>query len=80
MGSKPHFTIRPGRHVGWWIDGRRSNDRRFLLWWWPTRRMAEWSLRVGKYFTPVSRIDAAGGDRNLICSCEPLEAYAVSLA
>ena len=22
------------------------------------------------------RIDAAGGDRNLVCSCEPLEAYA----
>jgi glycine dehydrogenase len=38
------------------------------------------SLRVGKYFTPVSRIDAAGGDRNLVCSCEPLEAYATSLA
>ena len=29
-----------------------------------------------KYFPPVSRIDAAYGDRNLICSCEPLEAYA----
>ncbi len=38
------------------------------------------SLRVGKYFTPVSRIDAAGGDRHLVCSCEPLEAYATSLA
>jgi glycine cleavage system P protein (glycine dehydrogenase) len=38
------------------------------------------SLRVGKYFPPVSRIDAAGGDRNLVCSCEPLEAYATSLA
>jgi glycine dehydrogenase len=38
------------------------------------------SLRVAKYFPPVSRIDAAGGDRNLICSCEPLEAYAISLA
>jgi glycine cleavage system P protein (glycine dehydrogenase) len=37
-------------------------------------------LRVGKYFPPVSRIDAAGGDRNLVCSCEPLEAYAISLA
>ena len=34
------------------------------------------SLRVAKYFPPVSRIDAAGGDRNLVCSCEPLEAYA----
>ena len=38
------------------------------------------SLRGGKYFPPVSRIDAAGGDRNLVCSCEPLEAYATSLA
>ena len=37
------------------------------------------SLRVAKYFPPVSRIDAAGGDRNLVCSCEPLEAYATSL-
>ena len=37
------------------------------------------SLRAAKYFPPVSRIDAAGGDRNLVCSCEPLEAYATSL-
>ncbi|MCB1000989.1 MAG: aminomethyl-transferring glycine dehydrogenase [Acidimicrobiales bacterium] len=29
-----------------------------------------------KYFPPVSRIDAAYGDRHLVCSCEPLEAYA----
>jgi glycine dehydrogenase len=35
-------------------------------------------LRVAKYFAPVSRIDAAFGDRNLICSCEPLESYATS--
>jgi glycine dehydrogenase len=38
------------------------------------------SLRAAKYFPPVSRIDAAGGDRNLVCSCEPLEAYATSLS
>jgi glycine dehydrogenase len=36
-------------------------------------------LRAAKYFPPVSRIDAAHGDRNLICSCEPLEAFAQSL-
>ena len=29
-----------------------------------------------KYFPPVSRIDAAAGDRNLVCTCEPLEVYA----
>ena len=37
------------------------------------------SLRVAKYFPPVSRIDGAYGDRNLVCSCEPLEAYAAAL-
>jgi glycine dehydrogenase len=32
-------------------------------------------LRVAKYFPPVSRIDAAWGDRNLMCSCPPIEEY-----
>ena len=29
-----------------------------------------------KYWTPVSRIDQAYGDRNLVCSCPPVETYA----
>jgi glycine dehydrogenase len=33
-------------------------------------------LRVAKYWPPVSRIDNAYGDRNLMCSCPPVEAYA----
>ena len=33
-------------------------------------------MRARGYFPPVSRIDAARGDRNLMCSCEPLEALA----
>jgi glycine dehydrogenase len=33
------------------------------------------SLRVDKYWVPVSRIDQAYGDRNVFCSCPPLEAY-----
>ena len=33
-------------------------------------------LRTQKYFPAVSRIDGAQGDRHLVCSCEPLEAYA----
>ena len=37
------------------------------------------AMRGRGYFVPVSRIDAAYGDRNLICSCEPLESYAISL-
>ncbi|WP_425955506.1 aminomethyl-transferring glycine dehydrogenase [Xylanimonas sp. McL0601] len=34
------------------------------------------SLRAGKYWPPVRRIDAARGDRTLICSCPPVESYA----
>jgi glycine dehydrogenase len=33
-------------------------------------------LMSDKYWPPVSRIDAAGGDRNLMCSCPPISAYA----
>ena len=33
-------------------------------------------LRVDKYFPPVSRIEGAYGDRNLVCSCPPLDALA----
>ena len=33
------------------------------------------SLRVNKYFTPVGRIDGAGGDRNFVCECPPMEAF-----
>jgi glycine dehydrogenase len=32
-------------------------------------------LRQDKYFPPVGRIDGAAGDRNLVCSCPPLEAF-----
>ncbi|MFP3460709.1 aminomethyl-transferring glycine dehydrogenase [Arthrobacter globiformis] len=28
-----------------------------------------------KYFPPVGRIDGAAGDRNLVCSCPPIEAF-----
>ncbi|MFV0407785.1 MAG: aminomethyl-transferring glycine dehydrogenase [Propioniciclava sp.] len=28
-----------------------------------------------KYFPPVGRIDGAGGDRNLVCACPPVEAF-----
>ena len=31
--------------------------------------------RRDKYWPPVSRIDGAYGDRNVMCSCPPIEAY-----
>jgi glycine dehydrogenase len=33
------------------------------------------SLRRRKYWPPVSRIDGVYGDRNVVCSCPPLDAY-----
>jgi glycine dehydrogenase len=44
-----------------------------------TRREAAYplaSLLDGKYWPPVARVDNAYGDRNLVCSCLPIEAYA----
>ena len=31
------------------------------------------SLRADKYWSPVGRVDNVYGDRNLICSCPPVE-------
>jgi glycine dehydrogenase len=36
---------------------------------------APW-LRQAKYWPPVKRIDNVAGDRQLICTCPPIEAYA----
>lgn len=54
------------------IDELASDD-------WPhayDRNSAGWpvkELRMGKYFAPVARVDNVYGDRNLVCSCPPLE-------
>jgi glycine dehydrogenase len=34
------------------------------------------AFRVDKYWPPVNRVDNAYGDRNLVCTCPPLDAYA----
>lgn len=34
------------------------------------------AFRVDKYWPPVGRVDNVFGDRNLVCTCPPLEAYA----
>lgn len=36
-------------------------------------------LRQRHYHPPVSRIDAAFGDRNIVCTCAPIEAYSRTL-
>jgi glycine dehydrogenase len=48
---------------------------------YPRRRGAHPGARPGstsigdKYWPPVSRIDQAYGDRNLMCACPPMSAY-----
>ncbi|HJR89451.1 MAG TPA: aminomethyl-transferring glycine dehydrogenase, partial [Aeromicrobium sp.] len=55
----------------------------------PARSLADWkhaySIETGcfpagnfedKYWPPVARIDNAHGDRNLVCSCPPVDTYA----
>ncbi|OTE98400.1 glycine dehydrogenase, partial [Pseudomonas aeruginosa] len=34
-----------------------------------------WPAGGGKYWPPVGRVDNVYGDRNLTCSCPPIEAY-----
>ncbi|MGI4955751.1 MAG: aminomethyl-transferring glycine dehydrogenase [Janthinobacterium lividum] len=46
-----------------------------------TREQAAFPLawvRAAKYWPPVKRVDNVYGDRNLVCTCAPLEAYAVA--
>jgi glycine dehydrogenase len=33
------------------------------------------AFRVDKYWPPVNRVDNVYGDRNLVCSCPPLDTY-----
>jgi glycine dehydrogenase len=33
------------------------------------------AFRVDKYWPPVNRVDNVYGDRNLVCSCPPLDSY-----
>jgi len=33
-------------------------------------------LRTAKYWPPVKRVDNVGGDRHLVCTCPPMEAWA----
>ena len=43
-----------------------------------TREQAAYPLpwvRVAKFWPPVSRVDNVYGDRNLVCTCLPIEAY-----
>jgi glycine dehydrogenase len=49
-----------------WTHGYSRGQAAFPLPW----------VAASKYWPPVKRVDNVYGDRNLICTCAPLEAYA----
>ena len=70
-----HSPLRHAPHTAEELIGEWSRPYPRELGAYPVR-----SLRAAKYFPPVSRIDGAAGDRNLMCSCAPLEAYVAGLS
>ena len=60
-----------------------------IIWHFSFEAMGEWThaysreqavyplpwVRTAKFWPHVKRIDNAAGDRNLICTCPPLEDY-----
>jgi hypothetical protein len=55
------LVIRRGRRFGWWIEGRKSNGRRYMFTWWPTKGLASliarmWAAvlrRLGRGVVPI---------------------------
>ena len=48
-----------------WIKPYSRTDAAFPIEW----------VRINKFWPSVSRVDDAYGDRNLVCTCEPIESY-----
>ncbi len=40
------LVIYPGQRFGWWIEGRKSNGRRYMFTWWPTKALASFVARM----------------------------------
>ena len=63
------------------VDDRLLTAAAVLVHEWTrpyTREQAVYPMeyvRANKFWPSVARIDSAYGDRNLICSCTPLEEY-----
>ena len=63
--------LRNAPHTAAFLLGEWTSPYDRELAAYPQRR-----LRQDKYWPPVRRIDQGYGDRNLMCSCPPIEAYA----
>ena len=45
VNAAPTVFVRPGRHVGWWVDGWRKGGHRVAWTWWPFERLGRWFAR-----------------------------------
>ena len=61
--NAPHTAL---ELAGDWSHGYSREDAAYPKPW----------LRAAKFWPPVKRIDNVAGDRNLVCTCPPIEAYA----
>ena len=63
LKNAPHTAL---ELAGDWTHGYSREEAAFPAPW----------LREAKFWPPVKRIDNAAGDRHLVCTCPPIEAYA----
>jgi glycine dehydrogenase len=63
LKNAPHTAL---ELAGDWKHGYSREDAAYPKPW----------LRAAKFWPPVKRIDNVAGDRNFVCTCPPIEAYA----
>ena len=56
MGGR-RMKVHPGRHWGWWAEGRYASGRLFMKTWWPTEGLARLAARL---LAGGSRVRTAG--------------------
>ena len=44
--NRRRVAVKRGRHHGWWVEGRKTNGRLFMMTWWPTERLAQGVARL----------------------------------
>ena len=78
--AEPEFAFRFGQDLPPRAAPRTAAEVMADAWTHAyTRAQAAFPLpyvAAAKYWPPVKRVDNVYGDRNLICTCDPLEAYA----
>jgi hypothetical protein len=47
------MTLIPGRHLGWWAQGRHANGHLFMMTWWPTEGLARVAARLVGGGSPI---------------------------